>query len=98
VFDQITPAKGEPRELRTWSFQGWAHGPASESSSTAQPGGAVYLVTPNQIRTNLPYGSSDKMASIVTMVIHFIPEPGLLLMLSSGVAGLVILGRKRFRE
>jgi hypothetical protein len=29
--------------------------------------------------------------------LHFIPEPGLLLLLGSGVAGLVLLGRSRMR-
>jgi hypothetical protein len=75
--------------------KGWAHAPASTTTSTAQISGAVQLVTPNQVVTNLPLGSSDKMGSFVITVIHFIPEPGLLLLLGSGVAGLAFLGRRR---
>jgi hypothetical protein len=38
------------------------------------------------------------MGSFVILVIRFIPEPGLLLLLGSGVAGLVLLGRRRIRQ
>jgi hypothetical protein len=55
----------------------------------------VQLITPSQVVTNLPLGSSDKMGSFVITVIHFIPEPGLLLLLGSGVAGLALLGRRK---
>jgi len=75
--------------------KGWAHAPASTTTSTAQPGGMLQLVTPNQVTTNLPLGSSDKMGSFVIVVYEFIPEPGLLLLLGSGVAGLAVLGRRR---
>jgi hypothetical protein len=58
----------------------------------------VQLVTPNQIVTNLPLGSNEKKASFVILVIRFIPEPGLLPLLGSGVAGLALLGRRRMRQ
>ena len=58
----------------------------------------MQLITPNQVITNLPLGSSDKMGQFVVWVIHFIPEPGLLLLLGSGVAGLALLGRRRMRK
>mgnify|MGYP000175699932 CR=1 FL=1 len=38
------------------------------------------------------------LATAVILVIRFIPEPGLLLLLGSGVAGLVLLGRRRMRQ
>ncbi len=79
-------------------FEGWAHGPASETSSTAQPGGVVQLVTPAQMTTNLPLGSNDKVAVGGIFMLHFIPEPGLLLLLGSGVGGLALLGRRRIRK
>jgi len=101
VVDQITINKGQPNQTRvlsTWIAKGWAHAPASTTTSTAQPNGVVQFVTPNQVVTNLPLGSDDKMGSLVIAVFKFIPEPGLLLLLGSGVAGLTLLGRRRMRK
>jgi hypothetical protein len=98
VLDRITPTGGPPPILSTWVARGWAHAPVSTTTSTAQPGGMVQLVTPNQVMTNITYGSSDKVGSLVILVIHFIPEPGLLLLLGSGVVGLALVGRKRMRR
>jgi hypothetical protein len=97
VLDQITPPVG-PRVNETWVAKGWAHAPVSTTTSTAQPSGMIQLITPNQVTTNLPLGSSDFMGSFVITVIHFIPEPGLLLLLGSGVAGLAFLGRRRMMK
>ena len=98
VLDQITPTGGPPRIMTTWVAKGWAHAPVSTTTSTAQPSGMVQLVTPNQVVTNLPLGSQQKMGSFVIAVIRFIPEPGPLLLLGSGVAGLALLGRRRMRQ
>jgi hypothetical protein len=98
VLDQITPTGGPPRIMTTWVAKGWAHAPVSTTTSTAQPSGMLQLVTPNQVVTNLPLGSQQKMGSFVIAVYHFIPEPGLLLLLGSGVAGLALLGRRRMRQ
>ena len=98
VLDQITPPAGPPRITSTWVAKGWAHGPASNTTTTAQPGGMLQLVTPNQVVTNLPLGSMDKIGSFVILAIRFIPEPDLLLLLGSGVAGLALLGRRRIRQ
>jgi hypothetical protein len=94
VFDQITTTGGQI-VFTPWVASGWAHAPASTTSSSAQPGGVVQLVTPGQIETNLPLGTSDKMAGMVVLVVRFIPEPGLLLLLGSGIAGLGVLGHRR---
>ena len=76
---------------------GFAHGPASGTTSTAQPSGVLQLVTPSQVRTNLELGSSRKVAVLTELLIHFVPEPGLLMLLASGVAGLLLLGRNRIK-
>lgn len=76
---------------------GFAHGPASVTSSTAQPGGVVQLVTPSQVRTNLSLGSSRKISVLGELLVHFVPEPGLLVLFASAVAGLLLLGRSRIR-
>jgi len=97
VVDQITtpPIFGD-QEFVTWVAKGWAHAPVSTTTSTAQPGGVVQLVTPNQIVTNAAL--NEKIGSFGILVIRFIPEPGLLLLLGSGVAGLALLGRRRMRQ
>ena len=53
VLDRITPTGAPPPILTTWVAKGWAHAPVSTTTSTAQPGGMVQLVTPNQIMTNM---------------------------------------------
>jgi hypothetical protein len=81
---------------------GFVHTPASNdgatASSTATPNGVVQLISPMQVVTNLTAGSSKKIALFARMGIRFIPEPGMLLLLGSGVAGLVLLGRHRMRK
>lgn len=77
---------------------GFAHGPASLTSSTALPSGMVQFVAPSQLTTNLTAGSSELISLLNTIRIHFIPEPGIVLLLGSGVAGLVLLGRSRMRR
>ena len=78
--------------------KGFAHGPSSNTSSTANPSGVVQLITPMQVVTNLTNGSNAKIALFGFLTVHFIPEPGMLLLLGSGVAGLVLLGRHRMRK
>jgi hypothetical protein len=97
VTDQITTPTGGSRVFTLQTAQGWAHAPASTTTSTAQPSGVVQLVTPGQIVSNIPLGSNDKLGGMVVMVIHFIPEPGLFLLLGSGVVGLGVLGWRRRR-
>jgi hypothetical protein len=77
---------------------GFAHGPASLTSSTAKPSGVVQFVTPSQITTNLTVGSASLQSSLSSIRFHFIPEPGMLLLLGSGVAGLILIGRSRMRK
>jgi len=101
-IDQITtPAGPIPPGIKkfvTRMARGFAHGPSSNTSSTAQPSGVVQLITPMQVVTNLTNGSNEKIALFGFLTVHFVPEPGMLLLLGSGVAGLVLLGRHRMRK
>jgi hypothetical protein len=99
-IDQITTPMTEDglKTFVTVTAKGFAHGPASLTTSTAQPSGVVQLISPMQVRTNIAQGSNAKVGLFGRMTIHFIPEPGMLLLLGSGVAGLVLLGRHRMRK
>jgi hypothetical protein len=98
-IDQITtPVGGTVKKFVNRTAKGFAHGPSSNTSSTANPSGVVQLITPMQVVTNLTNGSNAKIALFGFLTVHFIPEPGMLLLLGSGVAGLVLLGRHRMRK
>ncbi len=114
LVDQIETTGGATTFVDV-EVRGFAHGPSSASSTTAQfttattmtgggatitvvGGGVIQLVAPTQVLTNLATGTNDKIASGQRFIIRFIPEPGLLLLIGSGVAGLALLGRSRMRK
>ena len=76
---------------------GFAHGPASLTSSTAGPSGILQLVTVSKAYTSLT-GAFPEMPVIGFLDLHFAPEPGTLLLLVSGGAPFAFLAwwrRKR---
>lgn len=97
AIDHITTVNGNTTFIEL-TLKGFAHGPASGTTTTAQPSGVIQLVTPTQVVTNLQLGSNKKVSSGVIFLIHFVPEPGLMLLIGSGVVGLAVLGRKRMRK
>ncbi|HEY5657051.1 MAG TPA: PEP-CTERM sorting domain-containing protein [Myxococcota bacterium] len=88
--------------ITTLTAMGFAHGPASLTSSTARPGGVLQLVTASQvIATGIPGSPApggEPSGQINTLRLEFIPEPGVLLLLGSGAAGMALLGRKRLKR
>lgn len=82
----------------TRMHHGFIHGPASNTSSTAKPSGVVQLITPIQVLTKGLAGNSSNISLFTSLTVHFVPEPGLMLLLGSGVAGLALLGRSRMRK
>ena len=78
----------------TQTVMGSLHGPASLTSSTARPSGVVSLVSPIFISTSLT-ASTPVIPGVAFLTLHFVPEPGTMLLLGSGIAGLVLLGRSR---
>lgn len=78
--------------------KGFVHGPASGTeSTTALPSGVLQLVTPVFVTTSLE--GREAMPTFGTVRLHFlVPEPGSLLLLGSGVAGLALIGRRKLRR
>jgi hypothetical protein len=84
--------------IQTFTEKGFAHGPLSNTSSTGQTSGVLQVVTTNHTTTQGVPGNSDISGQFARIVVHFIPEPGLLLLLGSGAVGMALLGRKRIRK
>jgi hypothetical protein len=90
----IPPAN---RGTTTVTAVGFVHAPGSGTSSTASIGGVVQVVTPTLITTNLQKPNT-RIGLPISMAVEFVPEPGLTLLLASGVAGLALLGRRRMNR
>lgn len=73
--------------------QGFAHGPASATSSTAAPGGVVSLVTPIRLSTNI--GAYAVVPGFARLTLQFVPEPASAALLFGGFAVLGIAARRR---
>lgn len=84
--------------FKTLSRNGFVHGPVSSTSSTATGSGVVQLIAPQQVTTTGITGNSSELTLFAALTIHFIPEPGLLLLIGSGVVGLGLLGRSRMKK
>jgi hypothetical protein len=97
VTDHVFTVGGQNTSFVTVMRKGFIHDPASNSVAEDQPSGVVQLVTPAQITTNLAFGTNQKLGWISVLKVHFIPEPGALLSLLSGVVGLGLLARHRVR-
>jgi hypothetical protein len=84
--------------IETFQENGFAHGPGSATSSTAQTSGVLQIVTANHTTTVGVPGNGDISGNFSRLLVHFVPEPGLLLLLGSGAVGMALLGRSRIRK
>jgi hypothetical protein len=80
----------------TLTQMGFAHGPASITSSTNAASGVVRLVTPIFVSTNV--GASPIVPAFGILRLHLVPEPGTLVLLASGMVLLARVGFRRRRD
>ncbi len=74
---------------------GFAHGPASATTTTAKEGGVVQLVTPIRMTSGFTVAP---IGIIATLRVVLVPEPGTALLLGTGVIALARMGRRRRRR
>jgi hypothetical protein len=77
----------------TETVTGFAHGPASGTTSTAQAGGVLQLVTPIAFTTDV--NPANNLLAFGILTIRFVPEPGTALLVAVGIAALCRIGRRR---
>ena len=82
--------------IGTVTAAGFAHGPASSTATAHHLGGVIQVVTPGRVDTNVA-SPLDRTALIGVLTLRVVPEPGPLLLLGAGAAGLAALARTRFR-
>jgi hypothetical protein len=79
--------------IGTSTAMGYSHGPASQTSSTANASGVVQLVTPIFIHTNLG-ADFGVVPAFAILNLHFVPEPTTLVLLGAGLVITAAAGRR----
>lgn len=74
-----------------FTHMGFAHGPASNTSSAATAGGSIQLVTPIVVWTNIG-PDQPSIFGFATMTLHFVPEPTTALLVGGGIVLLTAAG------
>jgi hypothetical protein len=86
----VTTATPGGNNINTVTFQGY-------DNRTPGHNGVIQVISPFKVITN----AAGNLPGIALQTLTFfgaVPEPGTLLLIGSGVAGLAILGRKRLRK
>jgi hypothetical protein len=84
--------------IETFQENGFAHGPGSATSSTGQTSGVLQMISAVHIKTVGIPGNGDVQGAFSRVLVHFVPEPGLMLLLGAGAVGLGLIGRNRKRS
>jgi hypothetical protein len=80
------------------SAAGFAHGPLSLTSSTAEPQGVLQAVTPVAVGFSVLGGSPVVVPVFGVLELKFLPEPSSLVSLAGGALLLAGLGARRLRR
>ncbi len=96
AFANAWTTKTTTIQLQTATQFGGTTSMATGTNSLVGGGGTVTLVSALNVLTNL----AGQLPAFVTLTLSYeaIPEPGTLLLLGSGVIGLVAIGRKKIRK
>jgi hypothetical protein len=83
-----------------YTDSGFAHGPASGTSTAAATSGVLQMISPIQTHQIIDVGNPSHLwqATFTRLRVRFLPEPGTPILLLTGALALLVLGRSRRRR